>query len=113
MKGENKTLSSRKLGWSMKVSASAGISAFCGGIIYLIPFSVYTAFAVGRNNAKNFAGLVLVDFIIGFVLKFILLIALFVIVFKFIPTVHYIVFITFAIQFVTQWITFILLNSRY
>lgn len=105
------------LGWNAKVTPSTGatawMSAFLGGMIYLIPFSVYTAFAVCRNSADHFAGFVILDFIVGFLLKFVLLIALFVIVFKYFSTVHYIVFISFAVQFITQWITFIVLNSRY
>lgn len=101
------------LGWNFKISASAAVSSLLGGIIYLIPFAVYTFFALRHKGADKFVGLVLADFIIGFLLKFVLLIALFVVVLKFIPTVHFVLFASFGLMFITQWVLLIVLNNKY
>ena len=101
------------LGWNFKISASAAVSSFLGGIIYLIPFSAYTLFALRRKSSDQFVGLVLADFVIGFILKFVFLIALFVLVLKFIPTVHFVLFISFGVMFITQWVLLIVLNHQY
>lgn len=106
-------LAEKFFGLTPDVSSSAGFSAFVGGMIYLIPFTVYTILSIGRNLTNNFVALVLFDFIVSFILKFVLVIGLFFVVFKYIPTVHYIVFISFSVLFVTQWIALIVLNSRY
>ena len=101
------------LGGNFKISASAAVSSFLGGIIYLIPFSAYTLFALRRKSSDQFVGLVLADFVIGFILKFVFLIALFVLVLKFIPTVHFVLFISIGVMFITQWVQLIVLNHQY
>lgn len=98
---------------STNFSSLASFSALVGGLVYLIPFSVYTIFAICKKTKSNFAGLVLLDFFIAFFLKFVLLIVLFIVVFKFLPTIHFIVLLSFGILFITQFISFLLLNNHY
>ena len=85
---------------STNFSSLASFSALVGGLVYLIPFSVYTIFAICKKTKSNFAGLVL-------------LIVLFIVVFKFLPTIHFIVLLSFGILFITQFISFLLLNNHY
>ncbi len=89
-------------GWSFKISASAAKSALLGGMVYWIPFAVFTLLALCRKKSEQCVGLVLADFIFGFLLKFALFITLFILVLKFTITVHFILFLSFGTLFITQ-----------
>ena len=53
-------LAEKFFGLTPDVSSSAGFSAFVGGMIYLIPFTVYAVLSIGRNLTNNFVALVLI-----------------------------------------------------
>lgn len=89
------------------------LSVFLGGMIYLIPFIVFSVLSMRRKVLKGREHFIVLDFFIGTIIKLFLVITLFLIVFMFFPTVQSVVLASFIVLFVTQWIILVFFNSSY